>query len=491
MIEKLMPVKLQPGMYNNGTRYDAKGRWWDGNLVRWREGVLQAVGLWRRHSYSSTVATNFAGAGDLLSARIFAWPAATGQRVALLCQTVSGSAYKAYAYDPQGVTTALTDITPASGYSEFGRPSMSSFGSSLIVTANSKTYSWDGNLANDLVQITNDPLGTASFTTPERFLVVMGGASSSNYRTIRWADQESTSVWTAASTNTAGDFELETPGTILCGRAAKGQSLVWTDTDLWSMTYIGGTSIFSFRKEGSGCGAMGPGAPIIADGRAYWMGTNGFYVFDGYVRRLRCDVHDRVFGPEIAGSDVLSDARGTVGATVEAVHISSQSEIWWLYRSDAGRRYVSYNYVEDHWSFGEQDRIAGCDAGVLRYPLMVTATGGFVYEHEVDLLTSPVPDHAGSTIYAETGPIELGDGDLAMRLQRIEPDGNNLTAATLSVYYNMSPIAAEDTAGPFSLASPIDLRVTGKLFRLKVTEATATAWRLGTPRFGVIPVGRR
>lgn len=41
-----IPLRLQPGMTRPGTVYEAKGRWYDGTLVRWFEGVMQAVGGW-------------------------------------------------------------------------------------------------------------------------------------------------------------------------------------------------------------------------------------------------------------------------------------------------------------------------------------------------------------------------------------------------------------------------------------------------------------
>ena len=43
---KLVPFQPPPGVWANGTPYEAKGRWSDSNLVRWRNGRLQPLGGW-------------------------------------------------------------------------------------------------------------------------------------------------------------------------------------------------------------------------------------------------------------------------------------------------------------------------------------------------------------------------------------------------------------------------------------------------------------
>jgi hypothetical protein len=41
-----VPLKLPPGISRPGTRYDARGRWFDSNLVRWYEGAMRPIGGW-------------------------------------------------------------------------------------------------------------------------------------------------------------------------------------------------------------------------------------------------------------------------------------------------------------------------------------------------------------------------------------------------------------------------------------------------------------
>ena len=40
-------VAFPLGVYRNGTEYQSKGRWYDGNLTRFLDGTIRPVGGWR------------------------------------------------------------------------------------------------------------------------------------------------------------------------------------------------------------------------------------------------------------------------------------------------------------------------------------------------------------------------------------------------------------------------------------------------------------
>ena len=44
----LLPIKIPAGFFRNATQYEAKNRWYDGNLVRFSEGRLRPIGGWQR-----------------------------------------------------------------------------------------------------------------------------------------------------------------------------------------------------------------------------------------------------------------------------------------------------------------------------------------------------------------------------------------------------------------------------------------------------------
>lgn len=480
MIETLLPIKIPPGYKRTGTKYDAKGRWYDGNLVRWREGVMQPIGGWRIASNTAGFPLDAIG-GSTTVATMARWLSSNGERIVVAVDS------KVVANDSTGGGTgAWTDIS-AAGWATGAV--LVPFGGHLIAWSGVGLYTWDGNMANDFTAIA----GVAArnvVVTPERFLVALGAGTPYNPRLVQWADQETETVWTPSPTNQAGSLELQTDGEILLGRPLKGQTMILTTTDAWSMTYIGGQFVYSFRKEGDKCGCISKFAAAAVDDRLFWMGRKGFFMYDGFVRPLPCEVADKVFGELSASQKVAQPS----SINITAMTVAAMNEVWWFYSTTGNtpNRQVVYNYLTNHWEFHALDRVAGLDAGYGRFPLMIASTNSQVYEHE-----HPLGQRFGGPSYAESGPFELSSGDRTMLVQRIVPDGSNLADTQLTVYSSFFPVEAETTNGPYSLANPIDVRFKGRQIRLKVngsigndTAADGT-WRFGTPRLGVIPSSRR
>ena len=197
-------------------------------------------------------------------------------------------------------------------------------------------YSWDPNTGTGTAAaaVSGAPTGTALVVTEERFLFVLGAAGDN--RKVQWCDQEALTTWTASATNQAGDQTLVTPGKLMCGRRIRGGTLLWTDQDVHLATYIGQPLIYSFQRVGDLCGIISRGAAVTVDSRAFWMGANRFYMFDGITRPMLCDVADGVF----------SDFNTTQRTKVVAYHDPQYNEVWWLYPSGASTeidRAVVYN----------------------------------------------------------------------------------------------------------------------------------------------------
>ena len=405
----LIPLKIPPGVYRNGTEYQSAGRWFDANLVRWFENTLRPIGGWRKKSESQMTG---------LCRGLLTWRDNTGNR-----WISAGTDSKLYAMDANGV---LKDITPVGfstgssssalktgyGYFTYGslaygvaRPDSSStvvnattwsldtWGEYLVACSSydGKLYEWQLGFSTPTVAaaITNAPTGCAALlSTSERFLFALG--ASSNPRLVKWSDQEDNTTWTAAATNQAGDFELNTSGSLKCGKRVRGINLLFTDVDVHTASYVGLPYVYQIEKAGSGCGVISAQAVAAIDTAALWMSTSGFWTFDGYVKPLPCDVSDYVF----------QNLNYNQTSKVYAVHNSKFGEIWWFYPSGSSNEvdsYVIYNYRENHWNIGTLARTAGTDRGVFLNPLMVSADG-YIYEHEVGFA------YDGGSVYAESGP---------------------------------------------------------------------------------------
>lgn len=493
----LIPLKIPPGVYRNGTEYQSAGRWYDANLVRWFENTLRPIGGWRKKT-----ATQMSGScRGLLTWRDnsgTSW-AAFGTHSKLY--VMSGSTFVLKEITPTGFSVGIADSSSVTGYgyNTYGsfaygiqRPASDSFspattwsldtwGEYLVGCSNydGKLYEWQLGFTTPTLAavITNAPTGCAALlSTAERFLFALG--ASINPRLVKWSDQEDNTVWTASATNQAGDFELNTSGSLKCGKRVRGINLLFTDVDVHTATYVGLPYVYAFERAGSGCGVISAQAVAAIDSAAMWMSASGgFWLFDGYVKPVPCDVSDYVF----------QNINYAQASKVYAVHNGKFGEVWWFYPSSASNEidsYVSFNYRESHWNIGTLSRTAGTDSGVFKNPLMVSADG-YIYEHEVGFA------YDGASVYAESGPFEIGNGDNIMSVRQVIPDEQTLGEVAVSFKSRMYPTSVETTHGPYSASQPTDARFSGRQVKIKYTGAVLEDWRVGVTRLEAIASGKR
>jgi len=382
------------------------------------------------------------------------------------------STYGTLAYGTARPDTGL--ITPATTWS------MDTWGEYLIACSNAdgKIYEWQLGFTTPTLAaaITNAPTSNkAILVTAERILFALGAGG--NPRKVQWCDQENNTLWTPAGDNQAGDYELATPGTLLAGKRVKGVNLLFTDVDVHTAQYVGAPFVYGFEKAGSGCGLISAQSVAAIDTAAIWMSKSGFWIYDGYVKPLPSDVSDYVFG----------NINFNQASKVYAVHNSKFGEIWWYYPSSASNEndsYVTFNYRENHWNIGTLARTAGTDAGVFANPLAVS-TDGFIYEHEVGFA------YDSASLYAESGPVQLGNGDNIMSVRQVVPDEQTLGEAVVSFKTRNYPTGTQSTFGPYTAANPTDVRFAARQVNMKVTGNTLADWRIGVMRLDAVPSGKR
>ena len=491
----LYPIKLPPGVYRNGTEYQSQGRWYDANLVRWFEGTMRPVGGWVKESLIQI---------DGVCRGLFAWKSNDYVRRAIVGTNTKLYAYAGGSYQditPSGFIEGRVDSVYQLGYgiSAYGtgdygveRPglglvlecatwSADNFGEYPVACAphDGHIYYWDL-AASQATTVTDAPTDCRGVVvTPERFLTALGAGG--NPRKVQWADQESLTDWTPSATNQAGDFELATSGTIMTSRRMRGQTLIWTDTDIHAMNYIGTPYVYSFERVGAFCGAAGPNSVAALDSSAYWMGTNGFFMYDGVVKPIPCDVQDYVF----------SDINKVQAAKIYAGANTSFGEIWWFYpsgESTENDRYVVYNYREGHWTIGDLARTAWTGSGVFEFPL-ATSPDGYLYDHESGWTADGAP--LTSTRFATSGPVEIGNGDNVIVAQQLLPDEKTQGQATISFITKFTPQGTPVTYGPYTLTPYTPVRFTGRQIEMTVNGASDADWRVGIIRVDGVPGGRR
>ena len=321
---------------------------------------------------------------------------------------------------------------------------------------------------------------------------------------IRWSNQESVTNWTISSDTTAGSLRLGSGSEFVQAIETKREILVYTDTSLHSLRFIGGDFVFGIQQIASNITIMGPKAAVSTEDFVFWMGRDNFYVYAGGTQTLPCTVKDKVF------LDFNDEQRDKVVAGIN----SEFGEVIWFYPSETNSlnnggtgdidKYVVYNYNEKVWYFGTLARTAWIDRGIRSFP--IAAGTSYLYNHE----TGYDDDGSAMTSFIESAPMDVGDGDKFSLVQKVIPDltfegsvNQSTPVANFTLkarnepgedYGNSSAGSATRTAtSPVELfTNQIDLRVRGRSFALRVdSDATGMKWKLGSPRVHIRPDGRR
>lgn len=452
------PVKLQlrPGLYRQGTEYQAAGRWYDNQYFRFVDGVIKPMKGWT---------TGLPGTLSGAPLAAHAW---------IDNDEASFAAFgtSTHLYTHNGTT--LTDVTPNS-VTTVTQWSLDNFGEVLVACDGTNIYDWEPGDVGDAVIIANAPTASAIFVTEEKFLIALG--SGGDPRQFAWADQATLTVWTPTAINQAGDLPLQAVGKLVCGLRIRGSSLLFTTEGVHRLEYLGPPDVYGTENVGQGCGIIGPQAKVAVDSVAFWMGRGQFFRFGGYVEPIPSEIAD----------DVFRNINTTHQAKSWAEHYPEAGEIWWYYPRGSATtcsHAAIYNYREGHWNHTPMARVCGFGPDVFGWPLRVTSAGamlkhetGWAFDSEVRKLIS--------------GPIEIGTGGRLMEIDEIIP--SELTQGDCQVYVHLReyPNATETTVGPFTAADRMSILQTARQIRLELRmAANKTDARIGPYRATVRSRGR-
>ena len=333
------------------------------------------------------------------------------------------------------------------------------------------------------------------------------GESTVDSMLVRWSDIEDVTNWTPSATNQAGSLRLSRGSEIVGAIQARQEVLVWTDSALFSLQYLGAPAVWGAQLIGANSTIAGPKAIAYANGVAYWMGKDNLYQYDGRVTPLKSDVLKYVF------NDInRAQFRQVFAGTVE-----EYNEIWWFYCSADSTiidRYIIFDYLENDWSYGTLARTAWADSSLLDYPIAATYSHNIV-EHENGLDDNETATTLPINAYVQSGSFSIEDGDRAMFIWRVLPDigFQGSTADNPSVdmsffprpnsggaYKNPASVgAASEATVTRSTTVPVEvfteqlnIRVRGRNMAIRIeSNDLGVTWQLGIPRVDMRPDGRR
>lgn len=398
-------------------------------------------------------------------------------------------------------TWSTPGATSASGWSEprtgtFEAPlrqwSLEVWGEDLIANPRGgKIYTWDASTSVTSRLKTVSAAPSANNVTrvvgPKRYLVSYGCTPTSNTDLdplqIRWSDSENFNDWSASATNEAGSFRLANGNEIIGTSPARKETLIFTDSAVYSQRFVGSQFVFGFEQIANNSGIISQHASAEVDGTVFWMGRNKFFIYDGFVKKLPCSLEDFLF------KNINFDQKEKVFCATNVDY----DEIIWFYpslNSDECDKYVVFNYEEGSWYLGSVERTVWADADVFTTPIAADPDGTlFNHESGNDDGSSPLSK------YVETAYFDIGEGTDVMFVDQIIPDFNVSKGLNITIYGKRFPNDQEFVKGPYAVTSAtevINMRFRARQAKIRYsTSALDSSFEVGKVRFRVRPDGER
>jgi len=339
----------------------------------------------------------------------------------------------------------------------------------------------------------------------DKHLIAFGctpyGGGDQDLLLIRWANQDDPANWTPQVTNSAGFLSVSRGSRIVRGLATRQEILVWTESQLYSLQFLGTTDVFGLQELADNISIISPRACTTVNNQVFWMGIDKFYAYSGRVETLPCEVREYVY------NDInLYQADQIICGTNEGYN-----EVWWFYasgNSNWNNRYVVYNHLENVWHYGTMERTAWLDNSLRQYPQAAStsenATTGSIYFHEY----GSDADGEAMAAYIQSSDFDLGDGDQFMLSKRVIPDLNftgseaenpevtfqlrprNFPGGTFQIDTADSQNVVESSVGVYT--EQLFIRARARQMALKISSSDlGVKWQLGSPRIDIRPDGRR
>ena len=311
---------------------------------------------------------------------------------------------------------------------------------------------------------------------------------------IAFSDQDNVVEWEPKTTNTAGALSLSEGSTIVGAVKSRQEILVWTDTSLYSMQFIGPPFTFGINLINKETGLIGPNAAVVTSKGVFWMAVDNFYVYTGTVQKVPCTVLSYVF----------DDINTSESYKFHAFLNEEFNEVGWFYTSKDGSeidRYVSYNYEIGAWAYGILSRTAWLDSGTEPYPRATSSN--YLYEHEYGYNDDGNPM---TNVFIESSDMDLDEGEQFSHISKLIPDVRFLNNAGGQINFVLKTrnapgetLTTKSTNAVTSTAAKVDLRSRSRqaAFRFESDDDAEypgnndTGWRLGNNRIEIKPDGKR
>jgi len=494
-----------------GASYWGSGPWGTGGSTK---NNLQ---IWNAYNFGQNLLFGPAGGG------IYYWTAPTLTNPGVLLSSIGGTVTITIA-SPAVITSSVN--LPNGSSIQLGTTGALPSGLSTnttyyVINVSGTTFNLAATPGGTAINTTGTQSGTQSISLlgdvplfqnylqvsdASNFVLVFGtnalGTSTIDPMLIRWSDQQNPLVWYPDITNQAGDVRLSHGSKIVTALQTRQEIVVLTDQAIYSLQYLGPPYVWGVQLLSENISIIGPNAAALASGVVYWMGIDKFYMYDGRLQTLNCDLRRYVF----------QNINTVQNEQVYCSTVEGFNEVWWFYVSGTGTQinaYVVYNYLEKTWYYGTMARTAWLDTTLQSNPIGATYNG-YLCNQESGLDDNETGTPAPIDAYIASSEFDIGDGDHFAFISKILPDltfenstsNNPTTTMSIQALINSgsgtgqasnNPVYSVNINGnPETFTGYVYTRIRGRQFIFKMeSNQLGTAWQLGAPRFEIRPDGKR
>ena len=453
-------------------------------------------------TFGSNANATVSGAGGSTA---YHYPYGTGKETSVVGQGYGSGSYSSGYYS-----------TPSSESEFVARVwSLSHFQGQLVANyRSSPMFTW-GNVASQRATRISDsatdcPSPLTFFTTPENFIVALGGANNiydpaantssagtTNPLRVQWAaiDSGLTDVvganvafyWTPKKTNSAGDFLLSEGNHIVGAAPMSFVSLIWTDTACYQIQYVPEVeTVYRPTLLAVGAGLLSKNAWARAgNSTIYWLSSSReFMLYNGGTpTTISCPMRDFFFDGLAEGQEALINA-GTN---------DTFNEVTWWYPDATNEcaRYLTLNFAELVWYVGTNPITAWAERGVESNPISAHSDGTLKIQERGNTANGEA-----FTAYLESGWLDVQDGHTHTFIKRYTPDFHGLSGGvSVSVKSKEWPQSTDVTTTALgavnSTTTKVDTRISARQIALRYDwNSSPTDGRLGKILFDVTPTER-
>ena len=377
MAENIIPIRSQPGIKRDGTKFDGEN-YVDGQWVRFQRGLPRKMGGYRSinkylngvvralHEYTLDQITYVhAGSANLLERFFIDGTLNTSTITDRTPTTLVESDANLWQFD---VDTALGG----------GLQLVAQVAPNLNCICNSnggQLFTGDAFGTGRLTEVTNFPANysaTGGVVALHPYTVVFGSDGF-----VMWSVPGDPTDFTGSGAGNA----YVTGQKIVRGMPLRGgpgsspSGLLWSADSLIRMTYANDpTVVFQFDTISAQSSILSAQSVIEYDGVFYWVGTDRFLMFNGVVREVENNLNLNFF------FDNLNYAQRQ---KVFALKVPRFGEIWWCFPKGSSTEpdhAIIYNVRENTWydtALPAGGRSAGLFPAVFRRPLMASPAPTF------------------------------------------------------------------------------------------------------------------